>query len=162
MPPASDSSSTASSSNSKNFYDHNHANDDDNEVDELIFDDTTRHERKRNGRYILSSAISFKYIWCRYEEDWVQGVSYRQSRGSDQDNNDSNHQRVAPFLRYKTCFEGDRYFVANENRISTVIYRCGTVRRDTGDIVATRLWKLYIDQFATVYQKRGMLLLSKI
>lgn len=95
--------------------------------------------RRRNGRYILNVSNSIQYIWCRFEEDWIP--------------DDIDHK---PFLQYKTCFEGDRHFVVNENRIGTVTYKCGTIDREFSDeITVLKQWKLYVDQLTTLLQKRG-------
>ncbi|KAI2809529.1 hypothetical protein BLOT_000678 [Blomia tropicalis] len=94
--------------------------------------------RRRNGRYILNVSNSIQYIWCRFEEDWIP--------------DDIDHK---PFLQYKTCFEGDRHFVVNENRIGTVTYKCGTIDREFSDeITVLKQWKLYVDQLTTLLQKR--------
>lgn len=51
---------------------------------------------------------------------------------------------------YETCFDGDRYFTANENQMSTIIYRCSVYRHER--LIGQRFFKLYVDHLA---MKRG-------
>lgn len=156
-----------------------------------------------------------KYVWCRYERspdetvDQNGSLHHYHNRSHHPANNAINHnhnhaahpngftlgpkREPTPIQnnKTKTCFEGDRYFVANENQISTVIYRCEMHKRlrhgggkwrqkdpkrndaidqsmghynrlpdvdvddDRATVIGRRMFKLYVDQFASVFRKRG-------
>ncbi|XP_075584998.1 LOW QUALITY PROTEIN: uncharacterized protein LOC124492277 [Dermatophagoides farinae] len=122
---------------------------------------------------MLNSSSSYQYIWCRYElsNDW----SINQYNGQDNlhiNNNNNNNQSLL-FNQIekrkkvndkmmnngqRTCFEGDRYLIVNENHISTIIYRCEIrqQQRRTNEFFTLivhhrKTFKLYVDQFPIVH-----------
>lgn len=86
------------------------------------------------------------YVWCRHQVNDADGGT-----------------------RNITCFLGDAYFIANEDQISTVTYRC--YRRQDDPVLPIekivepksaknllRIFRLYVDQFSSRHQKRGLCL----
>ncbi|KAH7646587.1 hypothetical protein HUG17_2125 [Dermatophagoides farinae] len=122
---------------------------------------------------MLNSSSSYQYIWCRYElsNDW----SINQYNGQDNlhiNNNNNNNQSLL-FNQIekrkkvndkmmnngqRTCFEGDRYLIVNENHISTIIYRCEIRQQQRQQMNSShyivhhrKTFKLYVDQFPIVH-----------
>lgn len=96
-----------------------------------------------------SKPPTLKYLWCRYEEDWVTGTTTATAKLQTGNENSKNKQNN------KNCFEGDRFFVASEGKVSTVVYRCKILNQKDKKLIASRFWKLYVDAFESVLAKRG-------
>ena len=75
------------------------------------------------GDFHLRHSSKYKFYWCR-------SVQTEKSESRS------------------TCFEGNRYFIANEPKISTVIYRCEVRFNHLSQwhSVSKKMFKLYVDQ----------------
>ncbi len=113
--------------------------------------------KETSSSFPSSKPPTLKYLWCRYEEDWVTGTTTATATSTAKllQTGNENSKNNKDSSSSKNCFEGDRFFVASEGKVSTVVYRCKMLNRNNEKLIASRLWKLYVDAFESVLAKRG-------